>query len=78
MEDNLNEMIEVKLVIVGDIGVGKTTFTRRIVDSYERKYLATIGVERIQAKFLTSLGRFKFNIWDPSGCERYGALRDSF
>ena len=37
---------EFKLLLVGDGGVGKTTFVRRhLTGEFEKKYVATVGVE---------------------------------
>ena len=38
------EMPEFKLILVGDGGVGKTTFVKRhLTGEFEKKYVATLG-----------------------------------
>lgn len=48
---------EFKLVLVGDGGVGKTTFVKRhLTGEFEKKYIATLGVEVHPMSFYTSKG----------------------
>jgi len=70
---------EFKLILVGDGGVGKTTFVKRhLTGEFEKKYVATLGVEVHPLEFHTSCGRLKFNVWDTAGQEKYGGLRDGY
>ncbi|WAR03146.1 RAN-like protein [Mya arenaria] len=68
-----------KLVLVGDGGVGKTTFVKRhLTGEFEKKYVATLGVEVHPLKFHTNRGEICFNVWDTAGQEKYGGLRDGY
>lgn len=68
-----------KLVLVGDGGVGKTTFVRRhIKGDFEKKYVATIGAEVHPMPFYTNRGQLVFNVWDTAGQEKYAGLRDGY
>jgi GTP-binding nuclear protein Ran len=68
-----------KLVLVGDGGVGKTTFVRRHrTGEFERKYVATMGVEVLPLPFTTTHGQIVFNCWDTAGQEKFGGLRDGY
>ena len=59
---------EFKLVLVGDGGVGKTTFVKRhLTGEFEKKYIATLGVEVHPMTFHTTKGPIKFNVWDTAG-----------
>jgi len=70
---------EFKLVLVGDGGVGKTTFVKRhITGEFEKKYIATQGVEVSSLTFHTNYGPIKFNIWDTAGQEKLGGLREGY
>ena len=70
---------EFKLVLVGDGGVGKTTFVKRhLTGEFERKYVATLGVEVHPLPFSTNRGQLFFNVWDTAGQEKYGGLRDGY
>ncbi|UJR14204.1 hypothetical protein I4U23_001197 [Adineta vaga] len=70
---------EFKLVLVGDGGVGKTTFVKRhLTGEFEKKYEATIGVNVHPLDFSTNFGRIIFNVWDTAGQEKFGGLRDGY
>lgn len=65
-------MSEFNLVIVGDGGVGKTTFIKRhITGEFERQYISTYGVENSKLEFYTNHGKVVFNINDVAGQEKF-------
>jgi len=73
------EIPQFKCLLVGDGGVGKTTFVKRhLTGEFEKKYVATIGVEVHAMKFDTNRGRLIFNVWDTAGQEKFGGLRDGY
>ena len=68
-----------KLILVGDGGTGKTTFVKRhLTGEFEKKYVATLGVEVHPLKFRTNCGVVCFNCWDTAGQEKFGGLRDGY
>jgi len=68
-----------KLVLVGDGGTGKTTFVKRhMTGEFEKKYIATLGVEVHPLDFQTNYGHITFNVWDTAGQEKFGGLRDGY
>lgn len=71
------EIPEFKVILIGDGGFGKTTFIKRhLTGQFEKKYIATLGVDVYPIVFHTNRGPIKFNIWDTAGQEKRGNLRD--
>ena len=71
--------VEFKLVLIGDGGVGKTTFVKRhLTGEYEKRYIATVGVEVHPLRFATSRGTVVFSVWDTAGQEKLSGLRDGY
>lgn len=68
-----------KLILVGDGGVGKTTFVKRHKNGeFEKRYIATLGVEVHPLTFWTNLGPIIYDCWDTAGQEKFGGLRDGY
>jgi len=73
------EMPTFKCVLLGDGGTGKTTFVKRhTTGEFEKKYVATLGVEVRPLVFNTNRGPIRFNVWDTAGQEKFGGLRDGY
>ncbi|CAE6436798.1 unnamed protein product [Rhizoctonia solani] len=65
--------------LIGDGGTGKTTFVKRhLTGEFEKKYIATLGVEVHPLAFTTNFGTICFNVWDTAGQEKFGGLRDGY
>merc|ERR1719443_2899557 len=45
---------------------------------FEKKYVATLGVEVHPLVFHTNRGAIRFNVWDTAGQEKFGGLRDGY
>ncbi|XP_030386332.1 GTP-binding nuclear protein Ran-like [Scaptodrosophila lebanonensis] len=68
-----------KCVMVGDGGTGKTTFIKQhMTGEFEKKYVATMGVEVHPLIFYTNRGAIRFNVWDTCGQEDFNSLRDNY
>jgi small GTP-binding protein len=65
----------VKLAVVGDTGVGKSSVSGRFAQgSFSENAETTIGAAFLAATVDRSTHRVKFQIWDTAGQERYRAL----
>jgi small GTP-binding protein len=59
-----------KLIIIGDSGVGKSKTLMRLCDEeFKSNYTPTIGVNG---------RRLKFQIWDTAGQERYRTITQTY
>jgi GTP-binding nuclear protein Ran len=68
-----------KLVLVGDGGVGKTTFIRRHqTGEFIHEYIPTAGVVISQVSFHTTQGLVVFEVWNTAGQEILGGLREAY
>mmetsp|Transcript_18515 Transcript_18515/g.20119 ORF Transcript_18515/g.20119 Transcript_18515/m.20119 type:complete len:219 (+) Transcript_18515:50-706(+) len=68
---------EFKLILVGDSGVGKTTFVRRhITGEFEKQSIEAHAAEVHPLRFNTNRGYIQFNVWDKSTQELSGDLTD--
>ncbi|GAD92957.1 GTP-binding nuclear protein GSP1/Ran [Paecilomyces variotii No. 5] len=57
----------------------QTTFVKRhLTGEFEKKYIATLGVEVHPLSFTTNLGPIQFDVWDTAGQEKFGGLRDGY
>eukprot|EP01006_Ploeotia_vitrea_P058614 TRINITY_DN69817_c0_g1_i1.p1 TRINITY_DN69817_c0_g1~~TRINITY_DN69817_c0_g1_i1.p1 ORF type:complete len:211 (-),score=30.27 TRINITY_DN69817_c0_g1_i1:48-680(-) len=62
-----------KLLLVGDGGVGKTTFVKRhLTGDYEKAYIPTVGVKIDPLKCHTNYGLLQLDVWDTAGQEQFG------
>merc|ERR1719262_1065694 len=77
--NNQQNVPRFKLILVGDGGVGKTTFVKRHLNGeFEKRYIATLGVEVHPLTFWTNLGQIIYDCWDTAGQEKFGGLRDGY
>jgi small GTP-binding protein len=68
-----------KVVIVGDGAVGKTTLARRYCEGkFHESRVATIGVDFYTQHVPLPSGMVKLSIWDMAGQERFHAVRAGF
>jgi len=73
---DVSEINRPKLLVVGDIGCGKTSLlNRRIHDTFNIAYKSTIGADFS----VYSIGSdHRFQCWDISGQERYGNMTRTY
>jgi len=66
---------EVKLCLIGDSGVGKSSIVQRFVhDTFNVDSESTIGASFMTKTLIVDDTTYKFQIWDTAGQERYRAL----
>ena len=69
----------IKVALVGEGGVGKTTFlTRLLEERFDVRYTATMGVEMHTLKFSTNHGNIFFEVWDTAGQERFRGVPEAY
>ncbi|KAA8908715.1 hypothetical protein DIURU_000028 [Diutina rugosa] len=57
----------------------KLTYVKRhLTGEFEKKYIATLGVEVHPLGFDTNFGKINFDVWDTAGQEKFGGLRDGY
>jgi small GTP-binding protein len=67
--------IQIKVVLLGDSGVGKSSIVVRFVaDNFKSDPEATLGASYMGKSLQVGDKTIKFNIWDTAGQERYHSL----
>lgn len=68
-----------KVLLVGDGGVGKTTFCERhLTGKFTKTYNPTLGCDVYILSFNSNYGVIKFNVWDLAGQEKFGGLEETY
>ena len=72
---DIKEDFKLKIVVIGDSGVGKTNLIRRfILNTFSENTKATVGVEFISKSYKINNHIFKIELWDTAGQERYKSI----
>ena len=79
-EDIKTKTVEAKIVLLGDVSVGKTSIASRYCkNSFNDHHINTIGGAYQQQKVVLSNGSMvKLHIWDTSGQERFRAMTNLY
>lgn len=73
------ELIILKLVLVGDTNVGKTSILyQRAEHRFESQYTMTIGIDFRPIVHQSRTKQFKIQCWDTSGQERFNSLTEGY
>eukprot|EP01083_Nonionella_stella_P002380 6886_1 len=75
------EALKIKLIMLGDSGVGKTTFRCRLeTNSFDAHLAATIGVDYSSFKTIEPRGKYNVEVelMDPSGLEAFKTITRQF
>lgn len=70
--------IPLKVIVVGDSGVGKTSIVGRYTDKYSEKSKPTIAASFSSRTEIIDNFKITFNIWDTAGTERYRSVNQIF
>ena len=64
-----------KVTLLGDGGVGKTALVKRhLIGDFDKRYIATLGVEVHPIRFNSNYGPVCLNVWDCAGQEKFHGL----
>ena len=78
-ESNEQEDLSIKLVVVGDSGVGKSNIlTRYVQDVFNMDSKATVGVELMSKTYRINDNVVKVHLWDTAGQERYKSITSAY
>ncbi len=70
---------EIKVTVIGEGAVGKTSLIRRWAEGkFEKSYLATLGVDITHKTVQVENLNFKMILWDIAGQHRYKQFRNTF
>ena len=79
MANKPNAQIRIKLLIIGDSAVGKTSMLLKYTDNFfPESHLATIGVEFKTKEIEYNGYKIELQIWDTAGQERFKSITKSF
>jgi Ras-related protein Rab-18 len=80
MDSDDNILTTLKLLIIGESGVGKSSLLLRFTDDlFDPEMSATIGVDfKVKTLQIESGNRAKLAIWDTAGQERFRTLTPSY
>jgi len=67
-----------KIILVGDVGVGKTSLILRFVENtYDENTISTISFDHKQKSVTVQKKTLTLHLWDTAGQERFGNITSS-
>ena len=73
------EQYELKYIVIGCSGVGKSSILKRLVDhKFSEKIPTTIGIEFSRWDYKVDQHDIIFNIWDTAGQEKFYSIARSY
>ena len=76
---DVREDYKLKVVIVGDSGVGKSNLIKRFTtNEFNANSKATVGVEFLSKSYKINDKIFKIEMWDTAGQERYKSITSAY
>ena len=78
-DENSKDYLEAKLILLGDSGVGKTNLINVTADkNFQECNNITISASYLPKTFEIDSNKYKINLWDTAGSERYRGLTKLF
>ena len=75
----LSEEVTLKILLLGDMTVGKTTLLLKYIDNYTPDlYISTLGIDYKTKNITYNDAQISLQIWDTAGQERYQVITKSF
>ena len=75
----MSEEPKIKIVLVGESGVGKTNLIRVVNDeSFEKEAISTISSSYIEKDIIVNNKKFCYSLWDTVGQETYRSLNEMY
>lgn len=76
--DTANQLL-VKILIIGDTNVGKSSIMTRFCDNkFDMNMLTTIGIDYKTKNVILDGGSVKIQIWDTAGQERFRSITTAY
>jgi small GTP-binding protein len=74
-----NDEIILKILILGDMSVGKTTLLLKYIDNYTPElYISTLGIDYKTKNIVYNNTNIILQIWDTAGQEKFQVVTKSF
>ena len=78
-EDDSDDVKEIKIILLGDSGVGKTSLINRYVNNvYDPVCETTLGTTYSTKEVTKNNITYKLNLWDTTGQEKYFSITNLF
>ena len=78
-DENNEDTIDIKLILLGETAVGKTSIINRYVqDSFSDSLMSSTSMAYVQKKITLNRQKISLNIWDTVGQEKFRSLSKLF
>ena len=79
LKSRSNKKNILKVVIIGDAGVGKTSLLKRYVENkFSKEYRVTLGADFLNKKVELNGKQYSINLWDTAGQEKHSTIASAF
>uniref|UniRef100_A0A8C4VS80 RAB7B, member RAS onco family n=1 Tax=Gopherus evgoodei TaxID=1825980 RepID=A0A8C4VS80_9SAUR len=76
---NSNRNVDLKIIIIGALGVGKTSLLHQFVHkTFHEDYRTTLGASILSKRIMVDNTPLKLQIWDTGGQERFRSMVSTF